>query len=113
MMMSLRRNVLAEITIQPSPSVEASNSADTTVENAAASAICSPVRIMGAEDGRITWRNTSRWVAPSASATWMRCCLTPRTPAAEEATMIGNAVRNSSMPLDRSPVPSQRISRIM
>ena len=43
----------------------------------------------------------------------MRCRLTPRTPAAEADTMIGNAVRNSNVPLERSPVPSQRISRIM
>src|ERR1700733_7544666 len=34
MIRSLRRKVLAEITIQPNPSVAASNSAATTVENA-------------------------------------------------------------------------------
>ena len=63
--MSLRRKVLAEITIQPSPSVAASSSADTTVENAAASAICIPVRIIGAADGSTTWRNTAaHWLAP-------------------------------------------------
>ena len=54
-----------------------------------------------------------RRLAPRLCATCTRSRDTWLTPAAEAATMIGNAVRNSRAPFDASPVPSHRISRIM
>jgi len=102
-----------ENTIQPSPSLAVINSAATTVVKVTASEMRSPVITVGRQDGNTTWRNTCCGEAPQASAAWMRCWLTPRTPAVAAIAMVGNAARNSSATFEVSPVPSQRISSTM
>src|SRR6185437_10816268 len=68
MITSLRRNRLAEKTIQPSPSFAAISSAATTVEKAAARAMRAPVKVSGRAEGKTTWRKTCHSLAPSERA---------------------------------------------
>ena len=106
----MRRKRLAENIIQPRPSLAAISSAATTEENAPASAMLSPVKIVGSAAGNTTKAKVCAGLAPSDRAASTRCRLAPRTPAVAAVTMVGNAPMNSSTTLDRSPAPNHRIS---